>query len=726
MAIRKRHLKVYQENKKKKNIFLLFKFFLACFSLLSFALIIIFIYYAKDLPRPENFLERKVFQSTKIYDRTGSVILYDIHGEEKREIVSLDQISDYLKRAVIAAEDANFYQHYGIDIRGIGRSLLINLNLKKQSDWVGGSTITQQLVRSSLLSQEKTAERKIREIVLSIALDRKYPKEQILEWYLNQVPFGSNAYGAEAASQTFFKKPAKNLSLGEAVILAALIQAPTRLSPYGENKEDLLKRKDYILDQMVKLKFISNEEKEIAGREEIKFSELSVSESIKAPHFTLFVKDYLVEKYGINFLEENGLKVYTSLDWEAQELAEKLVKEGVENSKSYNAYNAALVAIDPNNGEILAMVGSADWFGTQYPVNCVSGKNCLFDPKFNVAIGTKNSPGRQPGSAFKPFAYAAAFQKGFTPETILWDVKTEFNSNCSSDGNQIKDQYGLDCYHPFNYTGKFKGPVNLRNSLAQSINVTSVKTLYLVGVQEAINLSHSLGITTLNEGSSHYGLALVLGGGEVKLIDMTSAYGVFATEGLVVPPVSVLKIEDNQGNLIEENKKTPKRVLDVQVCRKINDVLSDNEARAPIFGFNSPLYFPGQQVAVKTGTTQEYRDGWTIGYTPFIAVGVWAGNNDNSSMNREPGVVSAAPIFHKFMEKMLLKYPKQEFIKPEKTTSSISILNGEIDKQNPHSILYYIDKNNLSGATPTNPYQDYQYKNWEEGIQSWIKQNPNF
>ncbi|MCX6764611.1 MAG: transglycosylase domain-containing protein [Candidatus Nealsonbacteria bacterium] len=724
MAIRKKPLKVYQENKKKKSVFFVFKFFLACLFLLFSALIIIFIYYAKDIPRPENFLERKIFQSTKIYDRTGKVLLYDIHGEEKREIVPLDQISDYLKKAVIATEDANFYQHYGIDLRGIGRSVLINLKLKKQSDWVGGSTITQQLIRSSLLSQEKTAERKIREIVLSLELDRKYSKEQILEWYLNQVPFGSNAYGAEAASQTFFKKPAKDLSLGQAAILAALIQAPTRLSPYGEDKEALLKRKNYVLDQMEKLGFVTKEEKEMAQKEEIIFSEFS--ESIKAPHFTLFVKNYLIEKYGIDFLEENGLKVYTSLDWEAQELAEKLVKDGVENNKSYNAYNAALVAINPNNGEILAMVGSADWFGTQYPVNCVSGKNCLFDPKFNVAVGTKNSPGRQPGSAFKPFAYAAAFQKGFTPETILWDVKTEFNPNCSPDGNQLKDQYGLDCYHPFNYTGKFKGPLSLRNSLAQSINVTSVKTLYLVGVENAIKTAHSLGITTLNEGPSRYGLALVLGGGEVKLIDMTSAYGVFATEGLVVPPVSILKIEDSQGNLIEENKKTLKRVLDIQTCRKINDILSDNEARAPIFGLNSPLHFPESQVAVKTGTTQEYRDGWAIGYTPSITVGVWAGNNNNSPMNKEPGVVSAAPIFHKFMEKMLLKYPKQEFTKPEKTTSSISILNGEIDKQNPHSILYYIDKNNLSEATPTDPYQDYQYKNWEEGVKFWVKQNPIF
>ena len=724
MAKRKKCLNIYKESKKKKGIFLILKVFSVFSALLFSSLVLGFIYYARELPRPENFLERKVFQSTKIYDRTGTVLLHDIYGEEKRKIIPFDQISVHLKNAVMAAEDANFYKHPGIDIGGIFRSLLINLKLKKQSEWVGGSTITQQLIRSSLLSQEKTAERKIREIVLSLELDRKYSKDQILEWYLNQVPFGSNAYGAEAASQTFFKKPAKDLSLEEAAILASLIQAPTRLSPYGENKDSLLKRKNYVLDQMLKLGMITKEEKEASQEKEINFSDFA--ESIKAPHFTLFVKNYLIEKYGSDFLEQNGLKVYTSLDWEAQELAENLVKEGVENNKKYNAYNAALVAISPNSGEILAMVGSADWFGKSYPENCVSGKNCLFDPKFNLAIGTKSSPGRQPGSAFKPFVYAAAFQAGFKPETILWDVKTEFNPNCSPDGNQTKDQYGLNCYHPFNYTGRFSGPISLRNSLAQSINVTSVKTLYLIGVESAINFSKNLGITTLKEGSSYYGLALVLGGGEVNLLDMTSAYGVFAAEGLMIPPVSILKIEDNNGNLIETNKKTQKRVLDIQTARKINDVLSDNEARTPVFGPRSSLYFPGKQVAVKTGTTQEYRDGWTLGYTPFVSVGVWAGNNNNAPMNREPGVISAAPIFNKFMEKMLLKYPHQDFIKPEKSTSSVAVLNGEIDKENPHCILHYIDKKNPENPLFSAPSQDYQYKNWEEAVRLWASQNPVF
>ena len=691
----------------------------------AFIFSIAFIYYAKELPRPEKFLERKVFQSTKIYDRTGEVLLYTIHGEEKREIVSSDQISDYLKESVIATEDANFYNHYGIDFKGIARSILINLKIKKQSDWIGGSTITQQLIRSSLLTREKTVERKFREIVLSLELNRRYSKDQILEWYLNQVPFGSNAYGVEAASQTFFKKPAKDVSLAEAAVLASLIQSPTRLSPYSDDgREDLLARKDYVLNQMVKLGFITEEEGNTAKKEEIKFAE--VVEPIKAPHFVLYVKDYLIKKYGEDVLNEEGFKVYTSLDWELQESAEKLVSEGVKINKNYNSYNASLVAINPVNGEILTMVGSANWFGEPYPKDCVSGKTCLFDPKFNIAVGTKNSPGRQPGSAFKPFAYAEAFKKGFTPNTVLWDVKTEFDSGCNPNALQSKNDSGLDCYHPQNYDGRFRGPLTLRSSLAQSINVTSVKVLYLAGLENTMRLAENLGITTLSYDPSRYGLSLVLGGGEVKLLEMTSAYGVFATEGLKVQPTSVLRIEDAEGNIIEENKKTQKRVLETEVCRIINSILSDNEARSPIFGFNSPLYFKDQQVAVKTGTTQEYKDGWAIGYTPSIVTGVWAGNNDNSPMAKEPGVVLAAPIFHKFMEIALLKYPNQNFEEPVYATTQKPILNGEINKEEIHSILYYVDKNDPQGPAPLNPENDSQYKNWEEGIRNWLLLNPNF
>jgi len=682
-----------------------------------------FVYYAKDLPRPERFLEKKTFQSTKIYDRTGEVLLYTIHGEEKREIIPLDQMSPFLKQAVIAAEDANFYQHRGIDLTAILRSILVNLKLKKPAQ--GGSTITQQLIRSSFLTLEKTAERKIREVVLSLELERKYSKDQILEWYLNQVPFGSNSYGAEAASQTFFQRPTRDLSLAEAATLAALIRAPSYLSPYGENKEELLGRKDYILNLMVSSGFITKEQREEAKKEALEFAE--ILEPIKASHFVLYVKKYLIETYREDFLKEKGLKVYTTLDWELQEAAEEIIAQGVKANKNYNAHNGSLVAINPENGEILALVGSADWFGNPYPEGCISGKDCLFDPKFNIAIGTKSNPGRQPGSAFKPFVYAAAFKKGFTPDTILWDVKTEFNVNCNPEATQTEDKYGLKCYHPQNYDGRFRGPITMKESLAQSINLTSVKTLYLASIKETAQIAKTLGITTLAEDPSQYGLTLVLGGGEVKLLEMVSAYGVFATEGLMTVPVSILKIEDFNGNVIEENKKTPKRVLETQVCRIINDILSDNEARTPMFGPVSPLYFENWTVAAKTGTTQEYRDAWTIGFTPSIVVGVWVGNNDNSPTAKKPGVVLASPLWHQFMEKALLlsKYPQQSFEKPEPTSASNPVLKGELGEDY-HSILYYVDKNNPQGATPTDPGQDWQYKNWEKGIENWLSLHLEF
>ena len=720
MVKRKRHLKIYQKSKTLRKILFILKIIGGGLLFVLLACLAVFVYYIKDLPHPENFLEKKTFQSTKIYDRTGKVLLYTIHGEEKREIVPLEKISPYLQKAVIAAEDSNFYQHHGVDFKGILRSVLVDLKLKKPVQ--GGSTITQQLIRSSFLTREKTAERKIREIVLSLELEMKYPKEKILEWYLNQVPFGSNAYGAEAASQTFFQKPAKDLTLAESATLAALIRAPSYLSPYGSNKEKLFERKNHIIDSMVSLGFVSQEEAEKAKKENLKFAE--VTEPIKAPHFVLYVKKQLLEKYGQDFLNENGLKVYTTLDWDLQKKAEKIIAERVKINQNYRAYNAALVAINPKTGEILSMVGSADWFGKSYPKGCISGKTCLFDPKFNIAVGTESNLGRQPGSAFKPFAYAAAFEKGFTSKTILWDVKTEFNPNCSPLANQVKDKYGLKCYHPQNYDGKFRGPITAKSSLAQSINITSVKMLYLAGIDNTVNLAKRLGITTLNQNSSHYGLSLVLGGGEVKLLDMVSAYGVFATNGLRLAPISILKIEDSQGNIIEENKNSPKRVLDEEVCKNINDILSDNDARKPMFGSHSPLYFEGKQVAAKTGTTQKYRDAWTIGYTPSIVIGVWAGNNDNSPTAKKPGVVLAGPIFHNFMEEALKKFPSQGFSTPKPASTSKDILNGKV-KEN-HSILYYVNKNDPQGPTPQEPDQDIQFRNWEEGVKRWILSHPDF
>jgi len=701
----------YQKNKKRKVIFLLLKCLFLCFFLTALLSLFLFIYYARDLPRPEKFTERRLIQSTKIYDRTGEVLLYDIYGEEKREIVSLNQIPDYLKNAVITAEDAEFYQHKGLDFKGIIRAILVNIKLRKPAQ--GASTITQQLIRSSFLTRRKTLERKIREVILTLELERRYSKDKILEWYLNQIPFGGNCYGVESASQTYFKKHVSEISLAEAATLASLIQAP---SYYISNKDELLIRKDYILNQMVKLDHITEKEAQESQAEELEFAE--ILRPVKAPHFVIesgYVKSYLEKKYGEDFLKEKGLKVFTTIDWELQSFAEETIEDITKNNENYNAYNAALVVIDPRTGEILAMIGSKNYFEESFPEGCeASEEKCLFEPKFNVATSGK----RQPGSAFKPFVYAAALQKGYTAETILWDVKTEFNPNCDENATGTKDKYGLSCYHPQNYDEEFRGKISLRQALAQSINLPSVKLLYLAGIEDSLKTAKNFGITTLTD-PDRYGLSLVLGGGEVKLLEIVSAYGVFAAEGLKIPPVGILKIEDSEGNIIEENKKDLKRVLDIQTARLINDILSDNEARAPMFGYNSSLYFKDYQVAAKTGTTQYFNDAWTIGYTPFVVVGVWVGNNNNSPMNKKPGIFFAGSIWKKLMENVLTSRPKENFKEPALALPEKPILRGEIEEEDSHSILHYVNKDNPLGEYPSNPKEDPQYLFWEKGIENW-------
>lgn len=678
-----------------KYLFLLFLVF--CIFIIG-----LFFYYTYDLPRPENFNEKQFFQSTKIYDRTGKILLYDIYGEEKREIITFDKISQNLKNAVLASEDDEFYKHGGIDIKGIIRSVLIDLKIGSLSQ--GASTITQQLIRSSFLTRQKVFSRKIREIVLSIEIERRYSKDEIFNWYLNQIPFGQNAYGVESASQTYFNKSASDLSLAESATLAAIIPAPSYYSPYGQNKEKLLNRKNYVLDRMTKIGFISQELSEKTKKEEVVFAE--EIKSIKAPHFVMYVKKYLEEKYGEEFLKEKGLKVYTTLDWELQKFTEETVASQETFAKSVNANNSAVVVIDPKTGEILTLMGSKNYFEKPYPEGCekISNSNCLFTPKFDVAtMGL-----RQPGSSFKPIVYASAFKKGFTTETVLWDVKTEFNPNCSPLANQEKDIYGLSCYHPYNYDEKFRGKVTLRSAISQSLNLPSVKLLYLTGLKESLQTARDLGITTLNE-PERYGLALVLGGGEVTLLELTSAYGVFATEGKKTDPVSILKIEDSNGKIIEENKKSSTKVLDTNVTRQINSILSDNNARAPIFGYNSVLHFAGYDVAVKTGTTESYRDAWTVGYTPYAVVGVWSGNNNNTPVSKKSGVGLAAPIWRKIMQKLLTSHTLENFAEPNSPQTTNPALLGTLPEDDTNTILKYIDKNN-----------DPQYFNWQQGINAWI------
>lgn len=633
MSKRKKLPKSLVVKKNSQKIFFLLKVLVVVFLFSAVAILGLFVYYAKDFPRPEKFTERPFVQSTKIYDRTGEVLLYEIYGEEKRIIIPIGSVPEFLKQALISAEDANFYHHIGIDPVGVFRALLADLRLRKPA--FGGSTITQQLIRSSFLSREKTAKRKVREIILTLEMERRYSKGQVLEFYFNQVPFGSNSYGVEAASQAYFNKSVSDISLPEAALLVSLIKAPSYLSPYGDHKDELLARKDYVLDRMNKEGYISKETAKEAKKTEIVFSKNL--QLIKAPHFVVYVKDYLEKKYGEDFLKEKGLRVYTTLDWKLQQLAEKTVKERVGVNQNYHSFNASLIAINPQNGEILSMVGSADYFGDALPLGCDPGKNCLFDPHPNVVIR-----GRQPGSAFKPFVYATAFQKGFDDKTIVVDEEVNFGTPENP-------------YIPQNYDGRFRGPVTLRQSLAQSLNIPSVKVLRdFAGLKNSIQTAKNFGITTLTQGPWFYGLPLVLGGGEVKLLEMVSAYGVFATEGYYTPAVSILKIIDNQGVVVEENKKTLKRVLEPWVAQLVTSILSDNEARAPIFGEKSVLYFEGGGVAAKTGTTESFRDGWVIGYTPTRVVGVWAGNNDNSPMKKEPGIVLAGPIWRRVMDEAAL------------------------------------------------------------------------
>ncbi|MDP3710437.1 MAG: transglycosylase domain-containing protein, partial [bacterium] len=542
----------------------------------------------KNLPRPEKIRERNVVESTKIYDRTGNILLYEIHGEEKRTIVPLGEIPESVKSATLAAEDINFYNHSGIDMQGILRAIFSNLKSGRLAQ--GGSTITQQLIKSSLLSPEKTFSRKIREQILALLLERKYSKDEILEMYLNQVPYGSNAYGIESAARTYFAKGVKDLNINEAAALAAMTKAPSYYSPYGSNKEELYHRKNKIIDKMAEVGFIDRESAESAKNKSLIFQ--PIKSSIIAPHFVMFVRSLLNEKFGEDFIEKGGLKVITTLDWKLQEEAEKIIKEGAErNKKTFGASNAALVAINPKNGEILSMVGSRSYWEKSEPDGCSPGLDCLFDPHVNVSTRL-----RQPGSAFKPFVYATAFEKGYTPETVLFDVQTEFNPKCDPTGNQeyASDMQFGPCYHPRNYDESFRGPVSLRQSIAQSLNLPSVKLLYLAGIQDTIKTAKRMGITSLNE-PEKYGLSLVLGGAEVTLLDMTSAFGVFAREGLLSPKTPIIRIENSRGEILEEKKEELIPVLDSETARTINDVLSDNEARQPMFHPRSSLYFADYQ-----------------------------------------------------------------------------------------------------------------------------------
>jgi len=706
--------------KRKKNRRVLFKNILlgtvALGAAVGFIAVGVFLVWASTLTMPTiDIIEKqRAGQSTKIYDKTGEVLLYDMHQDVRRTVVSLDEMSDHIKNATIAIEDSGFYSHFGIEPLAIVRVVIRNLREGDLLGGHGGSTITQQVVKNTLLVKDKKISRKLKEWVLAIKLERDLTKDEILELYLNEVPYGGTKYGIEEASQGFFGKSAKDLSITESAYLASLPQLPTYYSPYGNNREALETRKNMVLDRMHEFGHISEEELEAAKNEEVEFRPFS-SGSIKAPHFVFYVIDQLAELYEYEDVATANLRVITTLDWELQKEAERIVYErAMENSEKFNASNASLMAVDPKTGGILVMVGSRDYFDEE------------IDGNFNIGLAK-----RQPGSSFKPFAYASALRKGYTTETVVYDSRTQFSTNCKK-----TDLSGEgECYSPGNYDSKYRGPMTFRDALAQSVNIPAVKVLYLAGMDDTMELVQDMGVSTL-EDWQRYGLTLVLGGGEVSLLEMTSAYGVFANEGVRYPHTCILEIDSiNKTNIYKHELEEGDEVLEVDIARSVSDMLADNHARTPAFGSNSFLHFPGRDVAVKTGTTNDYRDAWIIGYTPEIAVGAWAGNNSNMPMEKKVAGFIIAPMWNEFMNAYFEKYPDStDFTPPLEIDNDIKpVLHGntltveeefgtssdnKISKR-AHSILHYVNKEDPRGPIPINPALDAQYDYWEYGVLLW-------
>lgn len=684
------------------------------------------------IPTLDSFEERRVTQSTKIYDRTGEILLYDVFQNIKRTVIPFEEISPSIKEATLAIEDKDFYVHKGIKITSIIRAVFANITGLGFDQ--GGSTITQQVVKNSLLTGEKRISRKLKEWVLAPKLEQVLSKDEIFSMYLNEIPFGGSLYGVEEASNAFFGKSARDVTLAEAAYLASLPKAPSFYSPYGRNREALDQRKNLVLAEMLESGYIDQAEHDAAVAQAVEFQPQEEF-GIKAPHFVIYVKEELEKKYGDKVLEEGGLRIITTLNYDLQKVAEEeALKQALQNKENFNAENIGLVATSPKNGDILAMVGSRNYFDKE------------IDGNFNITTAH-----RQPGSAFKPFAYAQAFIRGYTPETVIFDVKTQFSTTCTADGVPISGS-AADCYTPGNYDSIYRGPVSMRDALAQSINIPAIKTLYLAGMRDTLNLAKSMGIQSLTN-INQYGLTLVLGGGEVSLLDLTSAYGVFANEGVKNQPRAILEVRNRNGEVIEKAEDRPIQVLDARVANQISDILSDENARAPAFGYNSPLNFPGRDVAVKTGTTNDYRDAIIVGYTPDISIGAWAGNNNNTPMERRVAAFIIAPFWNRVMNEALKQVPDTKFNEPVANNSFelkpimrgkwqggssvlIDRISGKLATEytpvdaldeiltgGVHSILYWVNKDDPMGPAPRNPESDPQFSLWEPGVQAWALLN---
>jgi 1A family penicillin-binding protein len=596
------------------------------------------VFFATQVPSPESLTNREIASATKIYDRNGE-LLYDIFKNQNRTPVKLSEIPDSVKKATISIEDKNFYTHQGFSPAGIARSLLELATQRKISG--GGSTLTQQLVKNALLTDEQSFIRKIKEFILAIQVERAYTKDQILEMYLNEIPYGGTAYGIEAAANLYFGKHASDLSLAESSLLAGLPQLPSVYSPYGSNPELAKVRQSEVLRRMTEDGYITKDQAENARKEPLTYRTSQAEIGFKAPHFVLYVKQKLIEQFGIDMVESGGLRVTTSLDYKMQENVQKIVKDEVAKLKSAQVGNGAAVVLNPKNGQILAMVGSKDYFAGDY------------DGNVNVVL----SP-RQPGSATKPITYSAGMQKGYTAGSVLMDVKTDFPGG------------DKPSYTPLNYDGQFHGPVQIRYALGNSYNIPAVKMTALAGVKNIMDLGYRMGLTTwepTDENVNNVGLSLTLGGREVRLLDLTSAYGVFGNKGIKHDPTPILKVTDYKGKTLYEYKEDDgTKVLDEGIAFIISNILADNGARTAAFGSVSNLNISGKTVSVKTGTTDEKRDNWTIGFTPSVAVGVWVGNNDNSKMNPviASGVTGASPIWQKIMTQILKDKPDEKNDQP--------------------------------------------------------------
>jgi 1A family penicillin-binding protein len=629
-----RRLKKFKKNSLFPTPFVikLKYFFVGVFFSLVFIFIPILLFvFLTNIPNPNELTSRDVAQTTKIYDRNG-VLLYQIYANQNRTIVPLSSIPEYLKEGTIAIEDKDFYKNPGFDVMAILRAAIADLSGEPLQ---GGSTITQQLIKSTLLTPEKSISRKVKEIILAFWAERIYNKDQILEMYLNQVPYGGTAWGVEAASQTYFGKSVKDLSLSESAFLAGMPRAPSIYSPYGNTPNLWKERQKDVLKRMEELSYITSEQRRQAEEEQLVF--LTPQTPIYAPHFVMYAKDFLTRKYGLPMVEKGGLNVITSLDLSIQDDVQKIVTDEVLKEGSiFNFSNAAALVTDPENGDIIAMVGSEDYD------NPNSG---------NVNLTTSL---RQPGSSIKLITYTAALSNGFTAATILDDSPITYSNPWGS-------------YSPVNYDGRFHGKIPLRIAFANSFNIPAVKTLNKIGIPTMIETAKKMGITTWND-PGKYGLSITLGAAETKMTDMATAYGTIANGGKRVDLNPVIKITDYKGSIVDEKKDViEKQVINPSIAYIISNILADNRARAIEFGTNSALNIPGHIVSVKTGTSDNKRDNWTIGYTPSFVVAVWVGNNNNQPMNQTlaSGITGAAPIWNQITTMLVNKLPQRNMVVPE-------------------------------------------------------------